>query len=210
MFKNAILSVALLASSAFGAITFNSAPSTVVAGQTYTLTWAADGTGPVTILLRAGPSINLQTVGTITETGTGGSYAWTAPATYPPGTDYAFQIIQGTDFNYYGPFTYTGGVAVSSAAPVSSASAIAPSASSAASASVHVSASVAAPSSYPTLTPSVYKNSTSSTLKPSSSSTLSPSAAKPSATIVSANSAMAIGSPLALVFSVVAAMLYLQ
>jgi len=44
-FKNTVVAIAIFVSSALGAITFTSAPSSVVAGQTYNLKWSADGSG---------------------------------------------------------------------------------------------------------------------------------------------------------------------
>jgi len=34
----------------------------------------------------------------------GGQYVWTPPTTLPAGNDYALQILQGNQVNYYGPF----------------------------------------------------------------------------------------------------------
>ncbi|KAF2675511.1 hypothetical protein BT63DRAFT_40441 [Microthyrium microscopicum] len=214
MFSKSIVSALLFASQAFAAISFTSTPSAVVAGQTYTLTWVTDGTGPVTILLKEGISTNLATVGTLTTTGAGGSFTWTAPSTYAPGTDYAFEIDQeGEAVNYSGQFPFTGGVAVSSSvAPMSSSAAASASGSMSMTAPVSSasSASAAMVSSVSGM-PSGYKNST--VTSTAGASTLKPSASlKPTATPTPApaNSAASLGSPVALVLSVVAAMLYLQ
>jgi len=104
----AILLTASLFSSAL-AVQFTSVPTSVEAGKTYTLGWSGNS-GGVTVLLKAGPSTNLVTVATITSGGTGNSFSWTAPATFPPGT-YAFEIDDPSAgvVNYSGQFEYTGG-----------------------------------------------------------------------------------------------------
>jgi hypothetical protein len=60
-----IVSALLFAASTL-AIQLNSWPSSVVAGQTYQITWSGADTTPVTLLLRKGDPNNLQTVTTIT------------------------------------------------------------------------------------------------------------------------------------------------
>jgi hypothetical protein len=47
------------------AVTFVSAPSTVQAGSSYTLTWSGDTGASASIILRKGSPADLATVGTI-------------------------------------------------------------------------------------------------------------------------------------------------
>lgn len=44
----------------------------------------------------------------ITDSATNGQYIWTPPMSLPNGNDYALQIIQGTQSNYFGPFSIQG------------------------------------------------------------------------------------------------------
>ncbi|QIW96954.1 hypothetical protein AMS68_002472 [Peltaster fructicola] len=74
---------------------------------------------PVTITLRQGISSNLDTLYDLTNTTIGGQYIWTPAADLPNGSDYALQITQGNQTNYYGPFRvqgYTGPLSSSSVA----------------------------------------------------------------------------------------------
>jgi len=206
MLSKTLINIALLASSAMAAITFTSAPSTVEAGQTYTLKYSTEDTvTPISIILRKGDPKNLGVIGPLTTDATGGSFTWTAPTTLVSGTDYAFEIDQGTDVNYYGPFSVTGGAAsVSSAATSASVSATG---------SV---ASVVLSSAHPSVSakPSNYSNSTTTktTLSTSlSTARLSTSSTGATATATRApNSASSFSSPVALIFGAIAAMLYLQ
>jgi len=210
MFSKTLFSLALLASSAMAAITFTSAPSTVEAGQTYTLKYTTEDTvTPISIILRKGDPLNLGTIGPLTTSATGGSFTWTAPTTLASGTDYAFEIEQGTDINYYGPFSLTGGTApVSSSAALVSASATASSSGSIASvvlSSAHSSVS-AKPSNYANSTTTKTTLSTSlSTARLSTSSGASATATK-----APSNGASSISSPIALIIGAVAAMFYLH
>jgi hypothetical protein len=70
MFFRVSLAVATFVSAvlAQSGIAFTSVPTSVIAGQTYTITWSGgDNTQPATITLREGDPNNLQTVGTITS-----------------------------------------------------------------------------------------------------------------------------------------------
>ena len=69
---------------------------------------------PVTIYLRKGPSGNLQPVTTLTTSATGGQYIWTPPAGLANDNDYALEIHQGSQTNYFGPFVVQGAVASAS------------------------------------------------------------------------------------------------
>lgn len=75
---------------------------------------------PVTIILRKGASGNLQTVATLTSSATGGQYIWTPPAGLANDNDYALEIRQGNQINYYGPFVVQGASAMASGYPAMS------------------------------------------------------------------------------------------
>lgn len=80
--------------------------SDVKAGEPYKITWE-NASGPVTILLKNGPSTHLQTVSTIASGQTGNSYEWTPPSSLK--TDkYAFEINDSGEPNYSVQFTITG------------------------------------------------------------------------------------------------------
>lgn len=106
-FEIAVSGAALLAA-AF-AIELNEVPSSIVAGETYTITYSPKDDVPTTFVLRKGDPNNLDTVGTLTTSATGGSFAWTVDANLPNGDDYAIEIIQGDEFNYSGLIPLTGG-----------------------------------------------------------------------------------------------------
>jgi len=207
MLSKTLITLSVLASSVF-ALTFTSAPSTVVAGSTYTLTYTTDDTtDPVSIVLRKGNPAALDTIGTLTSTATGGSYSWTVAANLVSGTDYALEILQGTVVNYYGPFSLTGGsTAPSSTSSGSLSASISASGSSS-------SGSLSQTSSAKVSTSSHVGNSTVTT-KSTVSTSLSTSkitSSSAGATATSApNSASSISSPLALILGAVAAMFYLH
>jgi hypothetical protein len=79
----------------------------------------------VTILLRQGLSGNLQDVETLTTDATNGQFIWTPSTSLPNGNNYALQIKQGSEINYFGPFTIQG---ASSSASASTSSGSSPSA----------------------------------------------------------------------------------
>ncbi|KAF2099794.1 hypothetical protein NA57DRAFT_75299 [Rhizodiscina lignyota] len=141
-FKSLIVCASALATLVAADIQFTSAPNGAEAGHTYDLAWSgADSSSPVTILLRKGPSNDLTTVSTITTAATGGKYQWTVPANLPADGDYALQISQGSQTNYWSVGAIAGGVASASASAsassaASSASASASSTASSASASL--------------------------------------------------------------------------
>ena len=104
-------------------LTFTHVPNPVTDGEPQAITYATnDTTHPVTIILRQGQQRNLDTIETLTTTATGGQYIWTPDKTLPNGNDYALEIKQGTQVNYYGPFIVQGAspAAISSAAQASS------------------------------------------------------------------------------------------
>jgi hypothetical protein len=79
----------------------------------------------VTILLRQGLSGNLQDVETLTTDAKNGQFVWTPSTSLPNGNNYALQIKQGSEFNYFGPFSVQG---ASSSASASTSSGSSPSA----------------------------------------------------------------------------------
>ncbi|KAK7554603.1 Ser-Thr-rich glycosyl-phosphatidyl-inositol-anchored membrane family-domain-containing protein [Phyllosticta citricarpa] len=80
-------------------------PQSVTAGQTYTIKYTAtDINKPCTLTLRRGNPNDLTTISTLTTDAVGGSYEWKADSNLKAGTDYAFQIQQGSQINYSGQF----------------------------------------------------------------------------------------------------------
>ncbi|KAL5407244.1 hypothetical protein PMIN03_007313 [Paraphaeosphaeria minitans] len=109
-FFEIVLSGAALLSAAL-AVELNSWPESVKAGQTVTLTYSPKDAA-TTIILRKGPSTNLDTLQTLTTASTGGSFEWAVPYSLENGDDYAFEIRQaGAEPNYSGQFALSGGVA---------------------------------------------------------------------------------------------------
>ncbi|KAF2035940.1 hypothetical protein EK21DRAFT_84326 [Setomelanomma holmii] len=214
-FFEIVVSGAALISAAF-AVTIDTYPSAVVAGQTYQITYSPKDQ-PATFVLRKGNSADLQTVGTI-GTGTGGTFSWTVDKSLPTDGTYALQVIQGTENNYSGQFPLTGGsTAVSSAsAAVSSAAASASAAVSSIKASLSsVLASASSAAASASISPSAGTNATisSATLSASRTASRSTSATGTSTGTgipQSTGAASALdASPLALIFGAVAAFAYL-
>ncbi|ESZ98558.1 hypothetical protein SBOR_1008 [Sclerotinia borealis F-4128] len=101
----------------------------VTAGSPFNITWS-DAEGPVTLVLKDGPSTALTTVSTIGSGLTGGSYSWTPPATLDSSL-YAIEITDSTnDPNYSVQFQVSGATASASTVTASSTSASSTSASS--------------------------------------------------------------------------------
>jgi len=211
MLSKSLFTLAVLASSAFAALTFTSAPSTVAAGQTVTIGYSTDdATTPVQIVLRKGNPADLQTIGTLTAAASGGSYSWTVPADTPSGTDYALEIIQGTNTNYFGPFSVTGGTApTSSAGSSSTGSVTAKSGSSSVSSTAVSSALTISAKSTSTHVSNSTVTTKSSVTTGLSTSKITSSAGAATATSAP-NGASSISSPLALILGAVAAMFYLH
>merc|ERR1712072_1479247 len=111
MFAKAIILAGLsaLAAAQSTTLTFTEVPQTVTDGQEQTIRYTTDDNSTaVTILLRKGPSENLQTVSTLTTSATGGEYLWNPSICLENGDDYALEIQQGSENNYFGPFTVQG------------------------------------------------------------------------------------------------------
>ncbi|KAK0256476.1 hypothetical protein B0A54_04683 [Friedmanniomyces endolithicus] len=121
----------LLLASAFAAIAaaqskvlnFTAVPAPFTDGQAYALTYATNDTNsPVTIVLLQGPSATgLQPVATLNADIHGGQYVWTPPTTLPAANDYALQILQGNQVNYFGPFQILAATAPASSSTSSTA-----------------------------------------------------------------------------------------
>ncbi|KAF2442608.1 hypothetical protein P171DRAFT_70674 [Karstenula rhodostoma CBS 690.94] len=77
-FFEVVLSGAALISAAL-AVEFNSWPESVKAGEAITLTYSPKDVA-TTIILRKGPSTDLDTLDTITTSSTSGSFTWTIPS----------------------------------------------------------------------------------------------------------------------------------
>jgi Ser-Thr-rich glycosyl-phosphatidyl-inositol-anchored membrane family len=166
---------------------------------------------PVTISLKSGSAAALDTVEVLTSTATGGSFTWTAP-TDLTNTAYAFQINAGTDVNYSGFFSYTGGSGTHTTAAASSA-AVSSAAVTSAAASTALSTAIATTTANSITTDTASTAAASSTLSSSTLRTLTTSTdSAPSATATQAipsGAAVAgtVASPIALVFGAVIAML---
>ncbi|EUC33016.1 hypothetical protein COCCADRAFT_5391 [Bipolaris zeicola 26-R-13] len=138
---------AILSSAAFAALVaaleINDFPAQgVVAGNSYTITYSPADDVPTTFILRQGKSTDLDVIGTLTTTATGGKFQWTPSKDLPSKGDYALEIKRGDTVNYSAQFPLTGGAA-SDNTPSSSSS---PSSSAAPSSSVKPSSSSASPS----------------------------------------------------------------
>ncbi|KAL9944484.1 hypothetical protein ACHAQF_006584 [Verticillium nonalfalfae] len=183
----------------------------ISAGEDFTLTWSG-AEGPVTILLKSGPSDDLTTVETITTGQSGESFTWSVPTTLVSG-QYAFEINDGTEPNYSVQFPLVGsGTASASSAPASSAPA---STATSASATVTVTSTVAessAASESETATSSAAESSatteaSSSVVTRTRTSTTAAESATGTAASVPDSKAGRLGSPVALIMTL-AAMLY--
>ncbi|KAG7108819.1 hypothetical protein HYQ44_012183 [Verticillium longisporum] len=178
----------------------------ISAGEDFTLTWSG-AEGPVTILLKSGPSDDLTTVETITTGQSGESFTWSVPTTLVSG-QYAFEINDGTEPNYSVQFPLVGsGTASASSAPASTATS--------ASATVTVTSTAAessAASESETATSSAAESSatteaSSSVVTRTRTSTTASESATGTAASVPDSKAGRLGSPVALIMTL-AAMLY--
>ena len=143
----------------------------VEAGKTYTVTYSPADNTPTTFILRKGLSTDLDTVGTLTSTATGGTFSWTVAKDLPNGADYALEIRQsGEAPNYSGQFGLTGGSAAASSSIAASASASSASAHSVSSAIASKASSASAAASLSSVISSVISSAqASATISPSAS-----------------------------------------
>ncbi|KAM0714812.1 hypothetical protein Q7P37_009276 [Cladosporium fusiforme] len=119
MFSKTIVlgALAAVAAAQSAVLTFTNVPNPITDGQAQAITYATnDTTNPVSILLRQGPSDDLKTIETLTEDATGGQFIWTPSTSLPNGNNYALQIKQGDEINYFGPFTVQGASSSASSA----------------------------------------------------------------------------------------------
>lgn len=146
MLSNTLLvaAFAALAAAQSTVLTFTNVPNPITDGQPQAILYATNDTSnvspleerrvislaianhsqkPVTIILRQGASGNLQDVETLTTDANGGQFIWTPSNSLPNGNNYALQIKQGDEINYFGPFTVQGQSSTSSMHSGSSASA---------------------------------------------------------------------------------------
>ncbi|TKA67453.1 hypothetical protein B0A55_08076 [Friedmanniomyces simplex] len=109
----------LLLASGFAAIAaaqskvlfFTHVPNPITDGQAQALTYATnDTTTPITIVLLQGAATQLKPIYTLSAAVTGGQYIWTPSTSLPDGSDYALQITQNNQINYFGPFQVQGAV----------------------------------------------------------------------------------------------------
>ena len=79
---------------------------------------------PISITLRQGLAGDLQDVEVLTGDAKDGQFVWTPSTSLPNGNDYALQIKQNDQVNYFGPFVVQGASAsASSYSPTASVSA---------------------------------------------------------------------------------------
>ncbi|KAK5694362.1 hypothetical protein LTR17_024881 [Elasticomyces elasticus] len=117
--------LAALAAAQSASLTFTHVNNPITDGQAQALTYSTNDTAtPVTIILRKGLATDLQTVATLTTSATGGQFVWT-PTCLVDGVDYALQISQGSQVNYFGPFVIQGYAAQSCSSSSATASATA-------------------------------------------------------------------------------------
>ncbi|KAI9756154.1 MAG: hypothetical protein M4579_003967 [Chaenotheca gracillima] len=112
------------------------------AGSSVEIAWAGGDGQPVSLLLKNGPSTALKTVDTIASNLDTNTYTWSIDSSLPDGS-YSLEIDQGSNTNYYGPFTIGGSSATSASASASASASITGSASSSASGSASLSAAAA-------------------------------------------------------------------
>ncbi|EUC44231.1 hypothetical protein COCMIDRAFT_37879 [Bipolaris oryzae ATCC 44560] len=170
---------AILSSAAFAALVaaleINDFPAQgVVAGNSYTITYSPADNVPTTFILRQGKSTDLNVIGTLTTTATGGKFQWTPSKDLSNQGDYALEIKRGDTVNYSAQFPLTGGAAsddkpVSSSTPSASTSAsVKPSSSASSSASPSPSASGSS-----SITSAASSSASASVSTPASNSTIS-------------------------------------
>lgn len=125
-FSITLLTAATFVTAAFATfenpISHPDAASSLVAGESFEIKWNPTTEGPITLLLKAGPSGNLNTLATIVQNAPNtGSFLWTPAASLPAGTDYAIEIRakDGTEVNYTPQFGVKSTAAVSASAVLS-------------------------------------------------------------------------------------------
>jgi hypothetical protein len=217
-FFSTILAGAALVSAAFG-LTIDDYPVSLEVGKSYEIKYSPATASP-TFILRKGLSGNLDTIGPISGTASGGVFKFTVSTSLPNGNDYAFEIRAGNENNFGKndvKITGSTATAVSSAASSASASASSASkASSASSASAKSTDSTLTSSATLSISTSASGNSTVALPTLSRSTTSAPRSTGATVTTgggapQNTGAASQLGSsPLALIFGAVAAMAYLN
>lgn len=176
----------------------------VEAGKPFVITYAGNSGQPVTILLKSGPSDNLNTVDTLTTTSTDGSFTWTPPTTLPKDV-YAFEIITaGQHANYSPQFPIDTNVQKSASSSTTSTETTA-------SSTTGTSKTTTATTPTPTISLSRNNGTTTTSKKPDVSySKATDQPTEEPTTVPSTNAAGNFASPLALVLGAVAALAFLN
>ena len=120
--KTLVLSaLAALATAQSAVLSFTNVPNPITDGQAQAITFRTNDTSsPVTITLRQGLAGDLQDVEVLTSDATNGQFVWTPSTSLPNGNDYALQITQNDQVNYFGPFSVQGASASASSYKASS------------------------------------------------------------------------------------------
>ncbi|KAM0819636.1 hypothetical protein AB5N19_05452 [Seiridium cardinale] len=199
----ASIAVAVLAGLVDAKASFTNTAFDVEAGESFTLTWVG-GTGPFQILLKDGPSTNLETVETLVASSTAESATVTLPSSLTTGM-YAFEIVDTADSesNYSSQFTFVGSAASSTVTSASStmvasstaASSSSASASASASTTTITTASASASASASTTGSTTGSSSTLKTTTTSSSSTRTSSSASSTSTVANTNDGRGLVAP---------------
>ncbi|KAI9782117.1 MAG: hypothetical protein M1839_005464 [Geoglossum umbratile] len=208
-FKTLLVSACAIALAAADAPMITSIFKSLNAGDSVKITWTGgDPSAPVDLVLRSGDSNNLNVVGAI-GSGSGGSFTWVVPSNIQSLGTYAIEIKQGGQSNYSPQFAIMGGSATATPTGSTTSSAVT-STSSLTITTTSTSASTSASTSDSTSisTSSASGNLTSSVTLKTTGSTTKATATGPSSTLLNANTAAGLASPLALVLSAVMAMIY--
>jgi hypothetical protein len=115
--KTLVLSaLAALATAQSAVLSFTNVPNPVTDGQAQAITFRTNDTSsPISITLRQGLAGDLQDVEVLTGDAKDGQFVWTPSTSLPNGNDYALQIKQNDQVNYFGPFVVQGASASASA-----------------------------------------------------------------------------------------------
>jgi hypothetical protein len=138
MFSKTLLlsALAAFATAQSAVLSFTNVPNPVTDGQAQAITFRTNDTSsvstynksmqsrkndaltlsqPISITLRQGLAGNLQDVEVLTSDAKDGQFVWTPSTSLPNGNDYALQITQNDQVNYFGPFVVQGASASASA-----------------------------------------------------------------------------------------------
>lgn len=196
--------MAVLAAVASAEVTLTNSDYDIKAGEPFTIEWTG-ADGPVTITLKNGDPLNLQTVDVIDSSDSGSSFTWTPPSDLPTDT-YAFEIVDSSGVPNYSPqFQFEGTASPSSTAASSTEASVTTTASETSASATETTAS--SDSSVTSASTSGSSSSTASSTTSSSASSTSASAT-PTSTPENTNDGKRLGSPLAFVFVTIAALLY--